>query len=55
MADQSSLEVRSVRVQNLMTELELCTGFVRHNLVHETKFVDNNLKLAYKMTMEFNY
>ena len=40
-------------VQNLMTELELYTEFVSHNLVHKTEFVDNNLKFAYEMTMEF--
>ena len=37
-----------------MTELELYTEFVCHNLVHKTKFVDNNLKFTYEMTMEFN-
>ena len=37
-----------------MTELELCTKFVSHNLVHKTEFVDNNLKFAYEMTTEFN-
>ena len=41
-------------VQNLMTELELYTEFVSHNLVHKTEFVDNNLKFAYEITMEFN-
>ena len=41
-------------VQNLMTELELYTEFVSHNLVHKTEFVDNNLKFVYEMTMEFN-
>ena len=39
-------------VQNLMTELELYTVFVSHNLVHKTEFVDNNLEFAYEMTME---
>ena len=48
-----------------MTELELYTEFlshnlvhktefVSHNLVHKTEFVNNNLKFAYEMTMEFN-
>ena len=37
-----------------MKELEFCTEFVRLNLVHKTEFVDNNLKFAYEMTMEFN-
>ena len=32
----------------------LCTEFVRYNLVHKTEFVDNNLKFAFEMTMEFN-
>ena len=36
-----------------MTELELYTEFVSHNLVHKTEFVDNSLKFAYDMTMEF--
>ena len=39
---------------NLMTELELCTEFLSHNFLHKTEFVDNNLKSAYEMTMEFN-
>ena len=39
-------------VQNLMTELELSTEFVSHNLVHKTEFLDNNLSFAYEMTME---
>ena len=37
-----------------MTKLELCTEFVSHNLVHEIKFVDNSLKFAIEMTVEFN-
>ena len=37
-----------------MTELELCTEFLSHNFLHKTEFVDNNLKSAYEMTMEFN-
>ena len=37
-----------------MTELELCTEFVHYNLVHKTKFVANNWKFSYEMTMVFN-
>ena len=37
-----------------MTDLEFYTKFVSHNLVQKTEFVDNNLKFAYEMTMEFN-
>ena len=48
-----------------MTELELYTEFVSHNLVHKTEFVshklvhktefvDNNLKFACEMAMKFN-
>ena len=37
-----------------MTELELYTEFVSHNLVHKTEFVDNNLKFACEMEMEFH-
>ncbi len=34
---------KKTNVQNLMTELELCTKFVSHNLVHKTEFVSHNL------------
>ena len=37
-----------------MTELELSTEFVSHNLVYKTEFVENNRKFAYEMTMAFN-
>ena len=30
-------------IPNLMTELELYTEFVSHNLVHKTEFVSHNL------------
>ena len=38
-------------IENLLTELELCTKFVSHNLVRKTEFVENNLKFEYEMTM----
>ena len=33
-------------VQNLMTDLELYTKFVSHNLVHKTEFASHNLVSA---------